>query len=217
VSVNFGEEAALAAVYSEVKKRFDAVVDLAHGWEHVERVYRLALYIVEHEGGNRFIVGAAALMHDLGRTVAEEKRHHADISVELAGEILGEHEVPEQVQQKIMHAILAHSFSLNKEPETIEARIVRDADRVDALGAIGIVRWAAVSEQRSTSQTRLYDVNDPLGERHQLDDHIYALDHFFVKLLKLEETMTTEAGRKIAHQRTEFMRVYLDQLQHELN
>lgn len=214
---SFDEETILTEIYAEVKARFAVMVDLAHGWEHVERVYRLALHIAESEGGERFIVGAAALMHDLGRSAPEEHRHHADISVELAQEILREHEVPEWVRQRITHAILAHSFSLNKEAETIEARIVRDADRLDALGAIGILRWAVVSEQRSTSRTRLYDADDPMGEKHQLDDHMYALDHFFVKLLKLEETMTTETGRVLAHQRSEFMRAYLDEFKHELN
>ena len=214
---DFDEEAVLTKICAEVKERFTGVADMAHGWEHVDRMYQLALRIVEREGGNRFIVGAAALMHDLGRSAPAEQRHHADISVELAQDILQKHGVPEQEQREIIHAILAHSFSLNKEPETIEACIVRDADRLDALGAIGILRWAVVSQQRSTQRTRLYDADDPMGERHALDDRIYALDHFFIKLLKLQETMTTATGRALAHQRTEFMRTYLEEFRRELS
>jgi uncharacterized protein len=214
---NAHEEEILAKVHTEVEGRFAGVVDLAHGWEHVDRVYRLALNIAKHEGGKRFVVGAAALMHDLGRSAEDAHRHHADISVELAREILEGYGVGKQQQERIVHAILAHSFSLRKEPETVEARIVRDADRLDALGAIGILRWAIVSGQRSTRQTRLYDVDDPMAERHAPDDHTYFLDHFFVKLLKLEETMTTDTGRRLARQRSEFMRTYLQAFKGELD
>ena len=83
------ETAILADIYSEVERRFAPLDDLAHGWEHVDRVYTLALQLAEQEGANRFIVGAAALMHDLGRTVGHHTTvHHADLSVTMARELL---------------------------------------------------------------------------------------------------------------------------------
>ncbi len=106
----------------------------------------------------------------------------------------------------VAHAIMAHSYSAGIEPRSIEARILRDADRLDALGAIGIARTFAVSGRLGRP---LYDVTDPEAMRRPLDDASYALDHFAAKLLKLEDGMLTETGRYLAKQRTEFMRQFL--------
>src|SRR5947207_11998558 len=140
------EQEILANVYSEVERRFAGIDDLAHGWEHVTRVYALALHIAEQEGANRFVVAMAALMHDLGRTVqANSTTHHADLSVALAKELLATYQVSADIQEAVLHAIIAHSFSRGIPPRTLEARIVRDADRLDSLGAIGILRWALLA------------------------------------------------------------------------
>lgn len=235
----FSETDIWGKIYEEVRQRFAAIADLAHGWEHVERVYRLALLIAEQEGAEPFIVAMAALMHDLGHAVAnvslvtnvtdvtdvslatddaarQVKEHHADSSVKLARELMTRYGVPEEKQEAILHAIVAHSFSKGVEPRTLEARIVRDADRIDALGAIGIMRWAATGAVRFTPESRTYHPDDPMGKQHQLDDTRYALDHFPLKLLKLQETILTGTGRALAQRRTAFMLAYLDEFQHEL-
>ncbi|HEY4384005.1 MAG TPA: hypothetical protein VGN34_05955, partial [Ktedonobacteraceae bacterium] len=123
---------------------------------------------------------------------------------------------PNNEQEAILHAIIAHSFSRGVEPQTIEAKIVRDADRLDGLGAIGILRWAVTGAVRRTPETRSYHPTDPFGSNHTLQDQRYMLDHFYSKLLKLSATMLTETGRKLAKQRTDFMRSYLEQLRQEL-
>jgi len=211
------ETAILADIYSEVERRFAPLDDLAHGWEHVDRVYTLALQLAEQEGANRFIVGAAALMHDLGRTVGHHTTvHHADLSVTMARELLANHNVPAHIQEAILHAIASHSFSRGIEPLTLEACVVRDADRLDALGAVGILRWAITGTLRRNAQTRSYHLTDPFAEQHTLDDHTYLLDHFYTKLLKISSTMTTQTGRTLAEQRTAFMYSYLDELKREL-
>ncbi len=211
----FDASQALSTVYTEVQQRFLAIDDPAHGWEHVSRVYTLALLIAEREGGNRFIIGMAALLHDLGRTAPRtETAHHADLSVSLATTLMRAHSVPQTQQGAILHAIIAHSFSRKVEPQTLEARIVRDADRLDGLGAIGILRWAITATVRHTPYA--YHPQDPFGEGHALDDRQYMLDHFSSKLLKLEETMLTETGRSLAHQRTAFMHTYLQEFKREL-
>ena len=116
----FNAQNVLATVYTEVQQRFTAIDDPAHGWEHVSRVYTLALAITEREGGDRFIVGMAALLHDLGRTAPRtETMHHADLSVALATTIMKAHLVPQEQQEAILHAIIAHSFSRNVEPQTL--------------------------------------------------------------------------------------------------
>ncbi|HYX51408.1 MAG TPA: hypothetical protein VE843_16800, partial [Ktedonobacteraceae bacterium] len=118
--------------------------------------------------------------------------------------------------EAILHAIAAHSYSLGIEPRTLEAKVLRDADRLDALGAIGILRWAITGTVRRTWDTYTYHPDDPFAEWHQLDDHRYMLDHFFTKLLKLSDTMATQTGRVLAQERTAFMRVYLDEFKKEL-
>ncbi len=213
----FDEARVLAAVYTEVQRCFTGIDDLAHGWEHVGRVYTLALHIAEHEQGNRFIVGMAALLHDLGRTApSKETEHHADLSVTLATTLLQAHHVPQAQQDAIVHAIIAHSFSRGVEPRTLEAGIVRDADRLDGLGAIGVLRWAITGAVRRTPETRSYHPYDPFGEQHSLDDQRYMLDHFSSKLLRLEANMLTATGRTLARQRTVFMRAYLQEFKREL-
>ncbi len=235
----FSETAIWGQIYDEVRQRFTAIADLAHGWEHIERVYRLALFIAEQEGAEPFIVGMAALMHDLGHAVAnvslatdvtdatdvslvadggaqKVKEHHADSSVKLARELMIRYGVAAEEQEAILHAIVAHSFSKGVEPRTLEACIVRDADRIDALGAIGIMRWAATGAVRFTRESRTYHPDDPMGKEHQLDDTRYALDHFALKLLRLQETMLTATGRALAQRRTAFMLAYLEEFQHEL-
>jgi len=212
------ESQILLDTYAEVQRRFAHFNDPAHGWEHVERVYKLALHIAEQEGADPFIVGMAALMHDLGRiSNSDSIKHHADLSEIAAAEILAIHQVALETQEAILHAIAAHSFSRNIEARTLEARVVRDADRLDSLGAIGMLRWAITATIRCTPQTRTYHPSDPFAEQHEPDDSRYMLDHFFTKLLKIGDSMTTETGHGIARRRTNFMLAYLDDLRSELD
>jgi uncharacterized protein len=210
------EAEVLAEVYTEVERRFTGFDDLAHGWGHVKRVYSLAVSIAEQEGANRFIAGMAALLHDLGRLSHDTTMHHADLSTMLAAELLLPYRLAPETREAILHAITAHSFSRGIEPYTLEAGIVRDADRLDSLGAIGILRWAIAGTMRRTPQTQAYVPDDPFAEQHQPDDSAYMLDHFFTKLLKLPDGMITKTGRRMAEQRVAFMREYLDELREEL-
>jgi uncharacterized protein len=213
----FSAEQVLEYSYTEVHRRFTSSEDLAHGWEHVNRVYRLALHIAEQEGADQFIVGMAALMHDLGRTAEHTPNaHHADLSVTLAAKLMNSYEVPMDQQEAILHAISAHSFSKGIEPRTLEACVVRDADRLDALGAIGIMRWAFRGALCASSETLSYHPTDPFAEQRVLNDKHYLLDHFYKKLLKLGDTMTTKTGRVLAQRRTAFMQTYLYELKREL-
>ncbi|HEV2583369.1 MAG TPA: HD domain-containing protein [Ktedonobacteraceae bacterium] len=210
------ESQVLSAVYDEVQQRFAAFNDPAHGWEHIERVYSLAIHLARQESADGFIVGMAALLHDLGRAAHDESRHHADLSVEQASDLMARYQLPASAQEAIVHAIAAHSFSRGIQPRTPEARVVRDADRLDSLGAIGIARWAITGTMRRSLLTRTYNPLDPFGEHHMLDDERYMLDHFYSKLLKLVEGMSTETGRRLAEERTLFMRLYLDEFRREL-
>ncbi len=206
----------LSDVYEEIRQRYAGFGDLAHGWEHIQRVYKLAVLLAEQEQADVFIVGMAALMHDMGHLATEKLQHHAERSLTIAQDTLSRYQVPGDAQEAILHAIEAHSFSLGIEPRTLEAKVVRDADRLDALGSIGILRWAITGAVRNKGETEMYHPDDPFAAWHTLDDRRYMLDHFFTKLLKLEGTMATHTGRTLARERTAFMRVYLDEFRKEL-
>jgi uncharacterized protein len=113
----------------------------------------------------------------------------------------------------IYHAIEAHSFSANINTESLEARIVQDADRLEALGAIGITRCFLTGGSMGTA---LYESSDPFAENRDPDDRSYTLDHFYCKLLGLADTMKTEAGKAEAVKRTDYMREFLAQLGEEI-
>jgi uncharacterized protein len=120
---------------------------------------------------------------------------------------------PADVLPDIAHAIEAHSYSAGIPPRTIEARVVQDADRLDALGAIGIARCIAVG---SALGRPLYDPEDPFCESRAPDDAGASIDHFYTKLLKLSATMQTEAGRQEAERRAGFIRAFIAQLRSEI-
>jgi uncharacterized protein len=163
------------------------------------------------------IVLAAALLHDLvvypkgsSKTI-----NSADDSAEIAKKILLEYkDYPREKIEKVADAIRTHSYSKRLVPETLEGKILQDADRLDAIGAIGIARTFSVggSENRS-----LYNPTDPFYEsERQLDDMQWTLDHIKKKLMILKNSMYTKTAKKIAEERTEFMELFLNQLRKEI-
>src|SRR5258707_10710789 len=166
------ESQMLAAIWTEVESRFAGYDDLAHGWEHTQRVYHLALRLAEQEHANRFIVGMAALLHDLGRSTKDPTRSHAERSAILATTLLAPYNLPLDTQYAITHAILAHSYSRGIAPATLEARVLYDADRLDSLGASGVLRWALASTHRRWPETKTYQTEDPFAiQRLATDKH----------------------------------------------
>lgn len=169
--------------------------DPVHGWPHVERVLENALRLCKgEERCDRDVVVAAVLLHDIGRPHEEVwGRHHALISAEMAPAILEEVGFPREKVEKVVGAILAHSFSLGREPQSVEECVVRDADRLDALGAVGVARAFMEGMRRGRG----------IGE---------TLAHFEEKLLRLREGMCTRGGRREAEERHTFMLTFVQQL-----
>jgi uncharacterized protein len=206
----------LAKIATEAQARFTDFSDLAHGWEHTHRVYHLAMHLAEQEHADGLVVGMAALLHDLGRTTRGPMRSHAERSAKLALKLLVEYELPCDTCHAILHAILAHSYRHGIEPATLEACVLYDADRLDSLGASGVMRWALSAKHGRWPQTRTYHPDDPFALWRAPDGQRYLLDRFFTKLSKLQEAMTTATGRNMAERRIVFLRLYLQELQHEL-
>lgn len=190
--------------------------DVAHDWLHYHRVSTTAKKIAQTEGANLAVVVPAAWLHDLVFIEKSDPRRSqaSRISADAAIEYLKQAQYPTQDWQNIHHAIAAHSFSADITPTTIEAKVVQDADRLDSLGAIGVARLFATSGRMDRS---FYHPEDFWGQSGRtLNDYEFAVDHFFVKLFKLAESFQTQAGKKLAQSRVQFMQEYLKQLQSEL-
>ncbi|SHE54485.1 uncharacterized protein SAMN02745157_0407 [Kaistia soli DSM 19436] len=211
-SERFGQEAALAAL---LLPHSVAAGDGAHDIAHILRVWKAADAIHAIEGGDRAVLAAAVLLHDC---VAVEKnapdRHLASrLASEHAGRLLRGLGWCEATIASTGHAITAHSFSAGIAPETIEAKILQDADRLDAIGMIGVARCFYIGGRLGSA---LYDPFDPDAEARPLDDKRYALDHFETKLLKLSAGFNTETGRAMAAVRHARLLTFLDALASEI-
>lgn len=190
-------------------------IDTAHDLAHVHRVVANARRLAVSEHARMEIVLPAAWLHDCV-TVPKNSpcRHTASaLAARAAGDFLRESAYPPELIPSVEHAIEAHGFSARITPGTPEAMVVQDADRLDALGAIGIARCLALGGAMGRP---LYDPREPFPENRTPDDTTNVLDHFYVKLLGLADTMTTAAGRGEARSRTVFMHRYLEQLGTEI-
>jgi uncharacterized protein len=190
--------------------------DPAHDLAHVRRVVSSARALARQEGADLAVVVPAAWLHDCVHVPKQspDRARASRLAAETAGAYLREAGYPGELVPAIEHAIHAHSFSAGVEPRTLEARVVQDADRLDALGAVGIARTLLLGGAMGSA---LYEVRDPFARTRALDDRRFAVDHFFTKLLHLADRMQTPAGRAEAERRTEFMRAFLAQLEEEID
>ncbi len=200
---------------SQVAARAMEGADPGHGWDHVARVVGNAKEITEREGANPWIVLPAAWLHDcvLLPKNAPHRHEASRLASAKAKEWLQMIEYPSEWHDPIQHAIEAHSFSAGIPCKTLDAQVVQDADRLEALGAIGIARCLQTG---AVLRQPLYDPHEPFPFGRTADDRAYSMDHFFVKLLRLPATMQTESGRSMARSRTEVMVTFLRALAREL-
>ena len=175
--------------------------DGAHDASHLERVWRSAESLLAHHlEADPLVVLAASYLHDLVNLPKDhpERAKASRRSANLARKELAQRGFPQDRLDAVAHAIEAHSFSAAIAPTTIEAKIVQDADRLDALGGIGLARMFYISGRLGRA---LAHPSDPLALERELDDGAYSLDHIVVKLAKLPEMMQTEAGRAMGNAR----------------
>jgi uncharacterized protein len=189
--------------------------DPAHDFNHVMRVYKNAQKLCKKENANNKLVLSAALLHDIISYPKSDKLSKSSSlkSAEESKKILKKLDFSEKEIQIISEAIRDHSFSQGKTPKTLEGKILQDADRLDAIGAIGIARVFAVggSEKRP-----LYEKGDPFCKTRIPDDKTWTLDHFYKKLLKLESQMNTKYAKIEAKKRTKVLKNFLSELKREL-
>lgn len=193
--------------------------DDSHSMNHAERVWKTACQIIAQDKLeceiNPLIILAACYFHDVVSLPKDhpDRASSSQLAAKKAEAVLVQLGFPEELIPAVMHAIEAHSFSGAIKPLTLEAKIVQDADRMEALGAIGLAR---VFYTAGLLQSLLFDANDPLAKSRELDDKKYALDHFKVKLLTLHQTMNTPSGKKLAKRNTQYLLHYLEKIDREL-
>ena len=167
-----------------------------HDISHVKRVYKVAIHIGKQEGGDLESIKFAAILHDIGRPIEDiTGEDHAYISANIARRLLTLWKVSQKTIDTVYDAILNHRFSKGRTPQTLEGKIISDADKIDALGAVGIVRVFKHDCNRSITQD---------------------IQHFYEKILKLPEMMYTPTGYKIAIEKKKFVIDFLEQLEEEI-
>ncbi len=188
----------------------DMAVDAAHDHAHIGRVLHTARHLALEEGQvDADILTASAILHDLVNLPKDhpQRAYASRLSASKAVTILRTLDFDDAKLDGVHHAISAHSYSAQIPPATIEAKILQDADRLDALGAIGVARCFAISGMLGRM---LMDPVDPLAHHRPLKEQLYALDHFQTKLLRLPDTMNTKSGQRLGHQRAAFVRQFME-------
>lgn len=185
--------------------------DGAHDQAHLIRVWKNVLNLMKTEGGDGELLLAATLLHDGVPMPKNDPRRAlaSRLAATQARRILGELHWKASRIGAVAHAIEAHSFSAGITPQTLEARILQDADRLDALGALGVARCFYTAGQMGSA---LYDIEDPKAARRTLDDQRFALDHFPAKLFGLAEGFQTPAGARLAAVRRERLVAFMTDL-----
>ncbi|MEH6436070.1 HD domain-containing protein [Massilia sp. DD77] len=175
--------------------------DGAHDASHLDRVWRNAQALLPHHPeADALVVLAACYLHDLVNLPKNdpERAQASRRSAQLARHQLAWMGFPHERLDAVAHAIEAHSFSAAIPTRSIEARIVQDADRLDALGAVGLARMFYIAGMMGSG---LAHPDDPLAQRREPDDRAYSLDHIAVKLATLPGKMQTEGGRRLGQER----------------
>ncbi|MEE4217088.1 MAG: HD domain-containing protein [Xanthomonadales bacterium] len=192
-----------------------APADAAHDLSHIKRVVKTALYLTDIEQANIDVTLPAACLHDCVSVSKDSplRSQASRLAADAAVEFLARMDYPGTLLPDIAHAIEAHSYSAAIPCKTLEARVVQDADRMDALGMIGIARCFVVGGKFNLP---LFNPEDPFCENREPDETSWVIDHFYTKLFKLPDTMQTEAGRHEARRRARLMRQFLENLRQEI-
>ena len=189
--------------------------DAGHDISHIKRVVKSAKQFCEAEQANMWVVLPAAWLHDCVQVAKDSplRAKASELAADQAQQLLTSWQYPEKHLAAIHHAIMAHSFSANIPCQSLEAKVVQDADRMDALGAIGICRTLLVGAGFGNPLTFH---EDPFCYDRKPDDQAAIIDHFYSKLLQLKDSFKTQAAQQEASKRDTFMRQFLQQLEREV-
>ena len=190
--------------------------DAAHDLSHIRRVVANARRLAAAEDADLAVVLPAAWLHDVVTVPKDspDRARASRLAADAAAAWLAAEGFPAALVPAVAHAVAAHSFSAGIAPETREARVVQDADRLDALGAVGLARMFATAGAMGAA---LFHPDDPFcTSGRALDDRAFSLDHVEAKLLRLPGTMQTAAGRTEAERRAGVIRAFVADLRTEI-
>ncbi|MBV6880641.1 HD domain-containing protein [Epilithonimonas ginsengisoli] len=201
-----------------VKEKLEGT-ESGHDWFHIERVWKLSLKIQEKEGGDKLIIELASLLHD----IADPKFHNGDetIATKIVTEFLTEQKVDQETIDKVIFIIENMSFkNRNEAPKDLplELKIVQDADRLDAIGAIGIARTFNFGGYKNNLMYHP-DIEPKLTQSKEeyKKSNGTTINHFYEKLLLLKDLLNTKTAKEIAEHRHQFMLQFLDEFYKEWN
>jgi uncharacterized protein len=210
-------QTALTSIREAIKKQFDHE-STGHDWYHIERVTQLALQISATEGGNKDVIELAGLLHD----ISDHKFNGGDFEKggKEAERILLEHGIEQGIIEQVVAIVNTISYkgaNVANKISSLEGKIVQDADRIDAIGAIGIARTFAYGGHKGHP---IYDPKIKPQLHDKVEDYqktTHTINHFYEKLLLLKDRMNTETGRRIAEERHQFMEDFLERFYGEWN
>ncbi len=203
------------AIEAEAKRYYE-LDPASHRYDHVKRVERLALRIAEAEGADPDVVRLAAILHDIGRSEEKKSRGrvcHAAWGAQEARKILQRHGLSERIITAVCEAIAAHRFRNSKVPESLEAKCLYDADKLDALGAVGIGRAFLFAGEVGA---RLHNHEIEVEKAPAYGPEDTAWREFVVKLSRIKDTLLTVTGRRLAWERHRFMEEFFRRLSDEV-
>lgn len=201
-----------------VKEKLEGT-ESGHDWFHIERVWKLSLKIQEKEGGDKLIIELAALLHD----IADPKFHNGDetVAAKIVNEFLSSQDLDPEIIKKVIFIIENMSFkNRNDAPKDLplELKIVQDADRLDAIGAIGIARTFNFGGYKNNLMYHP-DIEPKLNQSKEeyKRSNGTTINHFYEKLLLLKDLLNTDTAKEIAEHRHQFMLQFLDEFYKEWN
>ncbi len=196
------------------KTYFKGVTDPSHDWFHVKRVYRLSKLISKKKDVNLEIIQISALLHDIGRPLEAKGKieNHAAWGAKESEKILSEI-IDEKKIEEIQHCIRSHRYQVGTEPKSLEAKIISDADNLDALGAIGIARVFSYGGNKGIP---IYDSEITL-ERDKTEMGRTQLNHLKKKIMNIKKRIYTEEGKEIANKRESYVESFIKKLEKEIN
>lgn len=187
----------------------------SHDWDHTERVYRLCMHIGRVEDADLEVLAIAAFLHDVGRSYQDESKGticHAEKGAEIARTLLVNYPLSDEKKRNIVHCIGSHRFRGNNHPETLEARTLFDADKLDSIGAIGIGRAFLFAGEVGA---KLHNPEADLRNTRPYTAEDTGYREFKLKLSKIKDRMLTSEGKRLAQERHAFMERFFERFQQE--
>lgn len=207
------------AIEVEAKGFFDGASG-CHDWGHVQRVHDLAMHIGEIEKADLPVLSLACLLHDIGRKEEMEKEGefcHAEKGAEMAKEILARHDIDQKSIDNIVHCIASHRYRKGGAPQTLEAKILFDSDKLDSIGAVGVGRDFLFAGYLGNA---MYTGNEQelvkLGQDGSYTKDDTAVMEFEFKLKNIKDKIMTETGKRIARERHDFMLEFFERFWKEV-